>query len=140
MATPTPKAPQDPDAVPEPCYGGYTRFELELEVCRRPHAWCILIALHLTHKQQFVQSLSNPFYLQHLAVSKTLGTSEFVAYLNYLQYFKEPKYARYLSYPGPTLRTLELLQQEQFRKDVISPELVFRLLEEGVSSATSERP
>jgi len=119
MATPTPKAPQDPDAVPEPCYGGYTRFELELE---------------------FVQSLSNPFYLQHLAVSKTLGTSEFVAYLNYLQYFKEPKYARYLSYPGPTLRTLELLQQEQFRKDVISPELVFRLLEEGVSSATSERP
>lgn len=60
----------------EPRYGGYTRFELELE---------------------FVQSLSNPLYLNHLAAQKWFDNPEFVAYLKYLQYFKEPKYITYLS-------------------------------------------
>ena len=37
-------------------------------------------------------------YLNHLASEKMFDDPEFVAYLDYLQYFKEPKYARYLSY------------------------------------------
>lgn len=37
-----------------------------------------------------------------------------------------------MTYPGPTLKALELLQQERFRKDVLSPETVGRLVEAGV--------
>lgn len=39
-------------------------------------------------------------------------------------------------YPGPTLRVLELLQQEKFRKDVLIPEVVARLAEEGFEAST----
>ncbi|KAI9870235.1 MAG: hypothetical protein M1830_004494 [Pleopsidium flavum] len=95
----------------EPLYGGYTRFELELE---------------------FVQCLANPWYLNHLATQKLLQNSSFVAYLNYLQYFSKPEYTKYLTYPGPTLKALQLLQQEQFRKDILSPETVGRMVEGGV--------
>lgn len=50
------------------------------------------------HIAQFVQSLSNPLYLNHLAAQKLLDNPEFIAYLNYLQYFTQPKYIKYLSY------------------------------------------
>ncbi|KZF22182.1 SOH1-domain-containing protein [Xylona heveae TC161] len=95
-------------------YGGYTRFELELE---------------------FVQCLANPWYLNHLATQKLLDNPSFIAYLSYLQYFSEPKYTKYLTYPGPTLRALQLLQQESFRRDILSPETVARLIEGGVSAS-----
>ncbi|KAF4552179.1 Mediator of RNA polymerase II transcription subunit 31-like protein [Elsinoe fawcettii] len=98
----------------EPRYGGFTRFELELE---------------------FVQALSNPMYLGHLASLKWFDNPEFVAYLKYLQYFKEPKYIKHLSYPGPTLRALELLQQERFRRDILIPETVNRMWEEGLTAS-----
>ncbi|KAF2717483.1 SOH1-domain-containing protein [Polychaeton citri CBS 116435] len=97
-------------------YGGHTRFELELE---------------------FVQMLSNPLYLNHLAVQKYLDKPEFIEYLKYLQYFSEDKYIKYLSYPGPTLRALELLQEERFRKEIIIPEVVDRMVREGFEAATA---
>ncbi|KOS21154.1 Mediator of RNA polymerase II transcription subunit 31 [Escovopsis weberi] len=104
---------QDPatGAIPpeEPKHGGFSRFEIELE---------------------FVQSLANPYYLNHLASQKLLAQPAFVAYLAYLQYWSRPPYLKYLTYPGPTLRHLELLQQERFRQDIISPDLVQRLVEE----------
>jgi len=90
----------------EPKYGGFTRFEIELE---------------------FIQSLANPLYLNHLAVSKLLDQPAFVAYLSYLQYWTTPEYVKYLTYPGPTIRHLELLQNERFRKEVLSLEVVGRL-------------
>ncbi len=89
-------------------YGGFTRFELELE---------------------FVSLLSSPAYLSHLATTKVLQQPSFVAYLKYLLYWTQPPYLHYLSYPGPTLRALELLQQEEFRKEVMKPEIVARLAE-----------
>lgn len=45
---------------------------------------------------QFVQMLANPHYLNHLATQKLLDNEEFIAYLDYLQYFRQPKYLRYL--------------------------------------------
>ncbi|KAH7382220.1 mediator of RNA polymerase II transcription subunit 31 [Pyrenochaeta sp. MPI-SDFR-AT-0127] len=102
---------QRPDV---PRHGGYTRFELELE---------------------FVQCLANPVYLNYLAQQKTLDKPDFVAYLSYLQYFKEPKYAKFLHHPGPTLRALELLQQERFRQEILAPGLVDRLVIEGQRNA-----
>ncbi|KAF5619318.1 SOH1 [Fusarium sp. NRRL 52700] len=95
-----PEPPAEVDR--EPKYGGYSRFEVELE---------------------FVQSLANPAYLNHLASQKLLGQPAFVAYLAYLQYWSKPPYLKYLTYPGPTLRHLELLQQETFRQQVISPDV-----------------
>ncbi|KAL2106113.1 hypothetical protein VUR80DRAFT_7251 [Thermomyces stellatus] len=98
----------------EPRYGGFTRFEIELE---------------------FVQCLANPLYLNHLAAQKYLSRPEFVAYLDYLQYWSKPPYLKYLTYPGPTLRHLELLQRESFRRDILSPDLVERLFEEGAKAS-----
>ncbi|KAK3693661.1 SOH1-domain-containing protein [Podospora appendiculata] len=97
----------------EPKYGGFTRFEMELE---------------------FVQSLANPQYLNHLASRKLLTNPAFVAYLDYLQYWSRPPYLKYLTYPGPTLKNLELLQQEKFRQDIISPDLVHALIAEGMKA------
>lgn len=59
----------------------------------------------------------------------------FVAYLAYLQYWAKPPYVKYLTYPGPTLRNLELLQQARFRQDIMSPDLVQRLVEDGMKAA-----
>jgi mediator of RNA polymerase II transcription subunit 31 len=82
-----------------------------------------------------VQSLANPFYLNHLASQKLLTDPAFVAYLAYLQYWSKPPYLKYLTYPGPTLKHLELLQQERFRLDIISPELVQVLAAEGMKAS-----
>ncbi|GAO19396.1 hypothetical protein UVI_02052690 [Ustilaginoidea virens] len=106
-----------PPADDEATYGGYSRFEIELEVA------------------QFVQSLANPYYLNHLASQKLLGQPAFVAYLGYLRYWARPPYVKYLTYPGPTLRHLELLQQERFRQDIMSPDLVQRLVDEEMKAA-----
>lgn len=84
---------------------------------------------------QFVQALANPYYLNHLASQKLLQDSTFVAYLNYLQYFAQPEYTRYLSYPGPTLKALELLQQERFRQEILSPDIVAHLAEQTMLSS-----
>lgn len=103
-----------PSPEAEPKYGGFTRFEIELE---------------------FVQSLANPFYLNHLASQKFLNDPAFIAYLAYLQYWSRPPYIKYLNYPGPTLKHLELLQEERFRQDIISPDLVQALAAEGVKAS-----
>ncbi|SPO03900.1 related to SOH1 protein [Cephalotrichum gorgonifer] len=114
-----PTEPGVPTTAPpkeEPRYGGFTRFEIELE---------------------FVQCLANPFYLNHLAAHKYLSRPEFIAYLDYLQYWSQPPYVNYLTYPGPTLRHLDLLQRENFRRDILSPDLVERLLEEGTKASVA---
>lgn len=51
------------------------RFELELE---------------------FVQALANPFYLQSLAQQNILSQPTFINYLEYLLYWKEKDYARFI--------------------------------------------
>lgn len=88
------------------------------------------------------KSSSNSF-----SPSRTLSTSTtlprrsssssppFVEYLKYLQYWSKPPYLKYLAYPGPTLRNLELLQQETFRKNIISPDFVHAMVNEGMKAA-----
>ena len=41
-------------------------------------------------------------------------------------------------FPGPTLRALELLQQERFRRDILMPDTVARMIEEGVKASVGE--
>ncbi|KAK3903692.1 SOH1-domain-containing protein [Staphylotrichum tortipilum] len=109
----------EPPPVPEngaseQTHGGYSRFELELE---------------------FVQSLANPQYLNYLASRKFLTNPAFVAYLAYLQYWTRPPYLKYLTFPTASLKMLELLQQEKFRQDIISPDLTMAMIVEGMKTA-----
>jgi len=135
MSEPSANAPGEPQY-----YGGYTRFELELEV-----AICSAHLFNL-HKQcsplpsQFVQCLANPWYLNHLASQKLLDNPEFIAYLDYLQYFSQSEYTIYLNYPGPTFRALQLLQHERFRKEILMPDTVMRMIDEGVKANAGDRP
>lgn len=48
---------------------------------------------------------------------------------------RDPYIYAFLSYPGPTIRALELLQQERFRKDILIPETVARMAEEGLQAS-----
>ncbi|EFX01938.1 soh1 family protein [Grosmannia clavigera kw1407] len=92
----------------------HTRFEIECE---------------------FVSCLANPYYLQYLAAEKYFDDPRFVRYLRYLLYWREPPYLQYLSWPGPTLRHLELLQTAAFRQAIISPEVVARMEREDIQAA-----
>jgi mediator of RNA polymerase II transcription subunit 31 len=50
-----------------------------------------------------------------LAAQGYLLDGKFIRYLDYLQYWKEPQYAKFLVYPH-CLRFLDLLQHEEIRK------------------------
>ena len=106
------------------------RFELELE---------------------FVQSLANPHYLQALAQQGIMEDPSFVLYLDYLRYWSEPEYAKFImcakqrhvvvqfqlkhhvhkldnSYPH-ALHHLQLLQNPRFRADLKAEEVLQLLVE-----------
>ncbi|KAJ7497052.1 SOH1 family protein [Mycena latifolia] len=84
------------DAESDPKVINRARFELELE---------------------FVQALANPYYLHSLAQQNILDQPAFINFLQYLLYFKEKDYARFIHYPH-ALHHLELLQHAQFRADM----------------------
>jgi mediator of RNA polymerase II transcription subunit 31 len=101
------------------------------------------LSARFTLELEFVLCLANPAYLSYLAqnfphllnkpADSTLDddsdAAKFARYLKYLyEYWKTPQYAQYLTYPGAALRNLELLQQEQFRKDIIRPDVIEKLL------------
>lgn len=109
-----------------------------------------------TLELEFVSSLANPYYLSHLAVTypSLLGISRsddndetpsdpdaqaFAAYLAYLySYWKTPEYSQFLTYPGPTLRALRLLQEDRFRRDIILPQVIERLAGAGMPDDTAQ--
>ncbi|KAJ8521167.1 hypothetical protein ONZ45_g2084 [Pleurotus djamor] len=88
-----PQQASEPSNQDSPQAVNRARFELELE---------------------FVQALANPFYLHSLAQQNYFEQPAFVNYLEYLLYWKEKEYARFIHYPH-ALHHLELLQSAQFR-------------------------
>lgn len=67
---------------------------------------------------EFIQALANPQYLHYLAAQTRLFQDQaFLNYLKYLQYWKNPEYAKFIVFPH-CLRFLELLQEESFRKEL----------------------
>lgn len=48
---------------------------------------------------EFIQSLASPAYLHYLATSGVLNQKEFLDFLRYLRYWKQPQYAKYITYP-----------------------------------------
>src|SRR6266700_5918486 len=78
MNSPTESPPKAPQAQPDPIReANRAKFELELE---------------------FVQALANPFYLHSLAQQNILEQPAFINFLEYLLYFKEKDYARFIQY------------------------------------------
>ena len=71
--------------------------------------------LRFTMEKEFVELLSNPKYLHSLAQKNLFEDDRFIAYLNYLQYWRLPKYAKCIQHVH-CLRFLELLQNKTFRK------------------------
>ncbi|EKX43804.1 hypothetical protein GUITHDRAFT_56682, partial [Guillardia theta CCMP2712] len=63
---------------------------------------------------EFVQCLASPHYLDWLANQGYLRDPKFIRYLDYLQYWKQPQYSKFLVYPH-CLRFLDLLQHEEVR-------------------------
>lgn len=68
---------------------------------------------------EFVQALANPNYLNFLAQRGYFRNQTFLNYLKYLMYWKEPDYVKYIKYPQ-CLSLLELLQHEQFLKEIVN--------------------
>ncbi|KAF9369996.1 hypothetical protein CPB97_003109 [Podila verticillata] len=66
---------------------------------------------------EFVQCLANPWYLHNLAQQGYFGQDAFVRYLDYLQYFRKPEYAKFIIYPH-CLHFLTLLQHKSFREQL----------------------
>lgn len=111
-ASQPPPVPQIDQTVPP------TRFEVELE---------------------FVTMLSSPAYLSWLALNKYFQKPEFNNYLQYLQYWATDPYVGYLTHPGPTLKALELLQEERFRKDIMRPDVGMMLSEQMLEWAAQRQ-
>ncbi|SPO31235.1 probable Mediator of RNA polymerase II transcription subunit 31 [Ustilago trichophora] len=81
---------------------------------------------------EFLSSLANPFYLNHLAISGVLSTPAFLRYLKHLDYFRHPKYVKYLQYPQ-ALHFLDLLQnEEEFRLACRDPGFVAEVMAKQV--------
>ncbi|KAG2220645.1 hypothetical protein INT45_014075 [Circinella minor] len=68
--TPSPQQQQPPNEKDE-----QERFQMELE---------------------FIQCLSNPWYINHLAQQQYFKDEAFINYLEYLQYWKKPEYAKFV--------------------------------------------
>ncbi|KAI5814752.1 SOH1-domain-containing protein [Pyronema omphalodes] len=103
---------QQPSTIPT-SGPGRTRLEIELE---------------------FVQCLANPFYLCHLAQTKVLEDPRFINYITYLNYWREPEYARMLSYPIYTLNALTLLSEPRFRIEIANAGLAYEMLSQMVQT------
>ena len=64
---------------------------------------------------EFVQCLSNPYYLKYLSNMGYFDDDNFINYLQYLLYFRKAEYMKYITYERCIL-FLELLQFKEFRQ------------------------
>ncbi|KAK5101361.1 Mediator of RNA polymerase II transcription subunit 31 [Lithohypha guttulata] len=116
------------------------RFEMELEfvsALANPE-YLQFLSFHYPQLFQFINPLdsSNTSTSAQATTKKPKSSSndnsdaaKFARYLKYLLYWKRPEYAQFLSHPAGTIRNLELLQNEQFRKDILHLDLGVRLAE-----------
>ncbi|CBJ26252.1 conserved unknown protein [Ectocarpus siliculosus] len=75
--------------------GSGTRFEMELEL---------------------MNCLASPEYLHYLAQGGYLDDRAFIRFLEYLQYFKRPEYAKFITYPHSLAMLDLLINNPPFRK------------------------
>lgn len=68
-------------------------------------------------------------YVHYLAQNKYLDSPEFLAYLDYLEYWRKPENAKFLAYPN-CLHILKLLHQPLFRQEVAKVDLAKAIMDE----------
>jgi len=73
---------------------------------------------------EFIQNLANVRYISFLAQEKYFEKPEFMNYLRYLRYWKRPEYAQHLLFPQCLAFLEALIENEQFRKEIILPQFV----------------
>ena len=79
---------------------------------------------------EFLQLLSNPQYLSHLAQQRYFEDASFLNYLNYLNYFRRPEFVKFVSYPD-ALEFLDLLvSSPAFRRAIARPDVAAMVREQ----------
>ena len=76
---------------------------------------------------EFVQCLSNPFYLKYLADMGYFEDDTFINYLKYLLYFKKVEYLKYITYERCII-FLDLLQFKEFRQKLKESQNIFDII------------
>ena len=67
-------------------------------------------------EHEFVQNLANPSYLHYLAQHRYFEDEQFMHFLKYLEYWKQPAYMKYLVFPQ-CLNVLDALNTKiEFRE------------------------
>ena len=61
----------------------------------------------------------------------------FIAYLEYLEYFRQPEYTKMLTYPSYSLKALELVKSPAFRRDIVNPFFARTLAEDGIAGLSA---
>lgn len=73
---------------------------------------------------EFVQLLCNAKYLQYLAQNNYFTNDQFMNYIRYLSYWKDPNYAQYIHFPQ-CLGILDMIiEQKSFRDSLKFPQFV----------------
>lgn len=75
-------------------------------------------------EMEFVQNLSNPKYLNHLAQNGYLRQKEFIEFLKYLRYWKEPQYLQHLLFPQCLAFLDALIDNPLFCREIAMPQFV----------------
>lgn len=73
----------------------------------------------LTQDIEFLQLLSNPYYINVLKERKYFDDPQFIKYLNYLQYLKKNEFVKYIKYTNSFI-ILDLLINEDNRKALLN--------------------
>ena len=98
------------------------RFQVELEfvqcLSNPNYLHCMLLIYFVLISFSFILAAFNSI-LTVLAQRDYFKDPAFVNYLNYLQYWKKPEYAKFIKYPM-CLYFLDLLQSEEFRRKIVS--------------------
>lgn len=78
---------------------------------------------------EFIQLLCNPEYIKWLHSEKYFENNDFKEYLKRLEYFKDPKYSKFLVYPQ-SIAILDILNGEK-SDEYLSNDSFYKNLEEA---------
>lgn len=73
---------------------------------------------------EFVQNLANPKYLSYLAQNGYFNQDCFINFLRYLQYWKNPEYAKLLVFPQCLSFLDTLINNASFRRELLIPQFI----------------
>ena len=73
---------------------------------------------------EFVQNLANPKYLNYLAQNGYFQQEEFISFLKYLRYWKQPQYLKKLLFPQCLDFLDALIDNPQFCRELALPQFM----------------